>query len=310
MAYMAPVVAGIMHRYRGKWLAGGNRDAVALALGTVYQPRSDNLLPDAHDGHLRHQWNLSRLFGQRHSWICEVFRRKWSLPACWPFCLTSSSLWATRNTENIPHVDRLNSPLHRKSKQTGLDNDYITDWSYGIGESWTFLVPNFKGGVSGQIGALNKEALKDVEPNYKQYVGGRFTSYFGDQPFTMGPVVRRCPGMPALPPGSHPGERPAEVVALIGYSASFMLSWGKYFMGFSDIFLDYVPGYDKFRAVAMTLVHRGIHRAADGRRAPRPHRQRSRRLYSRQPEKNYLDRGCPGRLTLYILYLAFHVLLL
>ena len=70
---------------------------------------------------------------------------------------------------------------------SGLDKDYATQWSYGIGETFTFLIPNFKGGGSGAIGRSDKDALKSVDPQMREQVA-QSSPYFGDQPLTSGPV--------------------------------------------------------------------------------------------------------------------------
>ena len=141
---------------------------------------------------------------------------------------------------------------NQADKTEGLDRSYVTNWSYGVDETWTLLIPNFKGGPTGQIGPDN-EALKDVEPRFKQSIAGQ-NAYFGDQPFTSGPVYAGA------------------VVILLAFLAFFLakgslrylllgvllltvaLSWGRNFNGLTDFFLDYVPFYNKFRAVSSILV--------------------------------------------------------
>jgi hypothetical protein len=142
--------------------------------------------------------------------------------------------------------------LNQENKTDGLDRDYVTNWSYGVDESWTLLVPNFKGGPTAVIGADNK-ALDNVDRQYRQTIASQ-NSYFGDQPFTSGPVYAGA------------------VVFLLAFLAFFFakgslryvligvlflamaLAWGKNFQGLTDFFLDNVPLYDKFRAVASFMV--------------------------------------------------------
>ena len=83
----------------------------------------------------------------------------------------------------------INSSLQTNQNNTtsGLDKDYATQWSYGIGETFTFLIPNFKGGASDAIGRADKEALKQVQPEMREQIA-QSNAYFGEQPFTSGPV--------------------------------------------------------------------------------------------------------------------------
>jgi len=257
MAYMAPVVAGIILTYRGRLLAGGIVTAVALAL-------------ELFTNHVQITYYLMLMMVVYSVVELVMAVRTKTIPAYLKASLVLviaaflavmpnlSSLWATQEYGKYSTRGPSELTLTQDIQTTGLDKDYITDWSYGIGETWTLLVPNFKGGVSDRIGQLNKEALKDVEPNYKQYVANRFTSYFGDQPFTMGPVYVGSIVCLLFLLGVFLVKGPLKWWLLSATALSFMLSWGKYFMWFSDIFLDYVPGYDKFRAVAMTLVIAGF----------------------------------------------------
>jgi hypothetical protein len=142
---------------------------------------------------------------------------------------------------------------NKENATSGLDKNYAVAYSHGIGETFTFLIPNFKGGGSSQIVTTDKDALKSVEPNYREQVAGS-NAYFGDQGGTAGPVYIGAIviflaflGLFIL---DHPLKWPLFAVTVL----AMMLSWGKFFMGISSFFLDYVPGYNKFRAVSMTLV--------------------------------------------------------
>ena len=137
---------------------------------------------------------------------------------------------------------------------SGLDKHYATQYSYGITEIFTFLIPDYKGGPSGMpINYTNKDALKNVDPELREQIGGS-SSYFGVQDSTAGPVylgaivvLLAFLGMLLI---QHPLKWPLFFATLL----AVMLSWGKYFMGLSSLFMDYLPGYNKFRAVSMILV--------------------------------------------------------
>ncbi|MBD3637641.1 MAG: YfhO family protein [Crocinitomicaceae bacterium] len=138
---------------------------------------------------------------------------------------------------------------------SGLDREYITNWSYGKGETFTFIVPNFKGGETMRIGDndANKKILKDVPSQGRQFVKGS-NQYWGDQPFTSGPVyLGIIVVFLALLSFFYTKEK-FRWALLIVTVITVMLSWGKNFMGFTNFFLDYVPGYNKFRAVTIILA--------------------------------------------------------
>ncbi|MEQ8907586.1 MAG: hypothetical protein RIC95_00205 [Vicingaceae bacterium] len=148
-------------------------------------------------------------------------------------------------------------------RSTGLDKDYITRWSYGIEETFTLLLPNAKGGKSGAI--LGKEddvkRLQKEDPQFfnfmvSQYQNERFivNTYWGNQPFTSGPVYAGaivC--FLAFLAFFFVKDR---LVIGLGVAAflAMLLAWGKNFNGLTDFFIDYVPMYNKFRAVSMILV--------------------------------------------------------
>ncbi len=137
---------------------------------------------------------------------------------------------------------------------SGLDKTYATQYSYGISEVFTFLIPNYKGGSSGMpIGMADKDALKQVDPELKEQIG-QSSAYFGVQDSTAGPVYIGAIVVLLAFMGLFLIDHPLKWPLIIGTLFSMMLSWGKYFMGPSSLFMDYLPGYNKFRAVSMILV--------------------------------------------------------
>ena len=117
----------------------------------------------------------------------------------------------------------------------------------------TLLIPNYKGGASEAIGNLDKDALKGVDPNFRDNIAN-FGAYFGDQPFTQGPTYAGAIICLLFIIGLFIVKGPIKWWLLAATVLSIFLAWGRHFMGFTDFFLDYVPGYDKFRSVSMTLV--------------------------------------------------------
>lgn len=136
---------------------------------------------------------------------------------------------------------------------SGLDKNYATQWSYGIGETFTFLIPDFKGGASSAIGQAYPDALKKTSPDYRDAVANS-NAYFGDQPFTSGPVYIGAILMFLCFLGMFIVKNPIKWPLFIATILTIALSWGSNFMGLTNFFMDFVPGYNKFRAVSMILV--------------------------------------------------------
>jgi hypothetical protein len=145
-------------------------------------------------------------------------------------------------------------PATNQSK--GLDRDYITQWSYGVGETFTLLSPYVKGGASEQLGNSpfaekieNSDLSQDeINNTLKGY------SYWGTQPITSGPVyigIIVC--MLAFLGLFFMKDRIKWALFAVTILA-IMLSWGKNFMGLTNFFIDHIPAYNKFRAVTIILV--------------------------------------------------------
>ncbi len=139
-----------------------------------------------------------------------------------------------------------------EDKTEGLDRSYVTNWSYGKAESFSLLVPNFKGGPTGRLGA-NEEALAAVDSRFRQSIAQQ-NSYFGDQPFTSGPVYAGAVIclLAFLALFLRPGTL-KYVLVLVGL-LTMALAWGKNWEALTNFFLDNVPFYNKFRAVASMMV--------------------------------------------------------
>lgn len=135
----------------------------------------------------------------------------------------------------------------------GLDKDYATSWSYGIGETFSFLIPNYKGGGNAAIGRVNPNALKKVNPEFREMVGNS-DAYFGDQPGTSGPVYIGAIVILLALVGMFVIKNPIKWALLAVTLLTVALGWGNNFMGLTSFFMDYVPGYNKFRAVSMIMV--------------------------------------------------------
>lgn len=141
----------------------------------------------------------------------------------------------------------------------GLDRDYAFGWSYGVGETMTLLIPNFYGGAS--QGALEEDsetaqafARLGVPPAQMQELLKALPLYWGDQPFTSGPVYVGAIVCFLFVLGLLVVEKRLRIWLLIATLLSIVLAWGKNFEAFNYFMFDHFPGYNKFRAVSMALV--------------------------------------------------------
>ena len=178
-------------------------------------------------------------------------------------CIVGGAVGILVNLSNLYHTwqysqesMRSKSELVKKNTanqtSSGLERDYITQWSYGIGETWTLLVPNTKGGASQPL-AMNKTAMEHADNNYigiYQQLG----QYWGEQPGTQGPVYVGAFVLFLFVLGLFIVKGPMKWALLVATVLSILLSWGKNYMGLTDLFIDYMPMYAKFRTVASILV--------------------------------------------------------
>lgn len=143
------------------------------------------------------------------------------------------------------------------NKTGGLDKDYATAWSYGIDETIDLLVPNFMGGAS--MGSLDEDSqvyttLKsNGVPNAKRIIQSMPT-YWGEQPITSGPVYIGAIVIFLFVFGLFYVQGSIKWWLAILSLLSVLLAWGHNFMPLTDLFLDYFPGYNKFRTVSMILI--------------------------------------------------------
>ncbi|MBS1653154.1 MAG: YfhO family protein [Bacteroidetes bacterium] len=159
--------------------------------------------------------------------------------------------YTIRGTTDLTINAQLKS--NKENTTSGLDKNYATQWSYGIDETFTFLIPDYKGGVSNAIGNLYPDALKKVNPDFKDSVARNY-SYFGTQPFTSGPVYIGAIIIFLAFLGMFIIKNKLKWPIFFATLLTIALSWGHNFMGLSEFFLSHVPLYNKFRAVSMLLV--------------------------------------------------------
>lgn len=254
LVYVPPTIAGIVLAYRGKLLWGGILTALFVAL----QITSNHV-------QMSYYFFFVILF-----FVGAYFEKAWRTKTLPQFFKASAVLIVAAlvgiaaNVSNLYHTYAYSKETMRgkselvqtgdaaKQTSSGLDRDYITQWSYGIDETLTLLVPNFKGGASAAL-SQSETAMSKANPMYSSLYGS-LTQYFGTQPMTSGPVYVGAFVLFLFVLGCFIVKGPLKW-ALIGATFfSIVLSWGKNFMPLTDFFIDYVPLYNKFRAVSSILV--------------------------------------------------------
>lgn len=253
LAYIPPTIAGIVLAYRGRYIAGGLLAALFASLQilsnhvqmTYYFLFVILFLVLAYFVEAYQEKQLSRFFKASGSLL---------VAALLAVAINASSLYHTYeySKETMRGKSELVKENTANQTKSGLDRSYITQWSYGIGETFSLLVPNVKGGASVPL-MRNEIAAKYANPEFGQ-VYQQLSQYWGEQPGTSGPVYVGAFVLVLFLLGCFIVKGPLKWALLAATLFSIALSWGKNFMGLTDFFIDYIPMYDKFRAVSSILV--------------------------------------------------------
>jgi hypothetical protein len=251
IALLAPTLAGIIMTYRGEWLKGGVITALFLTL-------------QIYSNHLQMTYYFFIMVGIMS--VYEFFYRlkEKELPhflkaiatlfaaAILAIGVNITQIYTTYEYGEFTIRGKSELTFNQENKTGGLDRDYVTGWSYGTGESWSFMIPNAKGGASGYLGE-NTHALNKVDPEFRETIA-RSSHYWGDQPGTSGPVYMGASVVFLFILGLFILRWRYKWALVITAALVIMLSWGKNFMGLTNLFLDYFPLYNKFRAVSSILI--------------------------------------------------------
>ena len=138
-------------------------------------------------------------------------------------------------------------PASVSGKKSGLDIDYAFSWSYGVGETYTLLVPGAMGGGSTEPVGVNSAS-------YKAFHQQQMPLYWGNQPFTSGPVYFGAIVVMLFIMGLILVKGPERWWLLIATILSILMSWGNNFMPFNEWLFNHLPMYNKFRTPSMALV--------------------------------------------------------
>ena len=254
LAYIPPTIAGIVLAYRKKYLLGGIITALFMAMQIL-------------SNHVQMTYYFLFVILFMVGAFFEDAWRKKELPQFFKatgVLIVAGLIGVSINLSNLYHTYEYSKETMRgkselkyegaaaKQSSSGLNRDYITQWSYGIGETFSLLVPNVKGGASVPL-SRSEKAMEKANPMYSSLYS-QLTQYFGDQPMTSGPVYVGAFVLMLFILGCFIVKGPMKWALLGATIFSILLSWGKNFMGLTDFFIDYIPMYNKFRAVSSILV--------------------------------------------------------
>ena len=253
LAYLPPMIAGIVLAYRGKYLWG----LILTAIFAAFEVNANHVQMT--------YYYLFVILAMVLAYLAEAVQQKRYVHflKATGVCIIGGLLGVLINLSNLYHTwqygqesMRGKSELVKKNAgnqtSSGLERDYITQLSYGIDETWTLLVPNTKGGASQPL-AASKTAMEHADNNFIS-IYQQMGQYWGEQPGTQGPVYVGAFVLFLFVLGLFIVKGPMKWALLAVTVLSVMLSWGKNFMGLTDFFIDYVPMYAKFRTVASILV--------------------------------------------------------
>ncbi len=257
LAYLPPMIAGVVLTYRGKYLWG----FLLTALFTAFEVKANHV-------QMTYYYLFIVLF-MVIAFFVKALREKQlqSFLKSSAIVIVAAGIGVAINISNLYHTWQYQKESMRGKSElvkgnnanqtsSGLERDYITQWSYGIDETMTLLVPNAKGGASVPL-VQNESAMSKADPQVQSMlpqIYEAFPQYFGSQPGTSGPVYVGAFVLFLFVLGLFIVKGPMKWALLGATILSILLAWGKNFMGFTDFFLDYVPMYAKFRTVASILV--------------------------------------------------------
>ena len=252
IAFFAPTLAGIILALRGEYLRGG----IIAALFLTFQ---------IHSNHIQMTYYFAIMVAIMFAFEFFYRIKEKELPAFFKTVgvlviasvlalgVNITNIWSTYDYGKYTIRGKSELTFDKEDQTSGLDRSYVTGWSYGVAESWSFMIPNAKGGASGLLGN-NKSAMEKVDPQMRESIGRGSSHYWGDQPGTSGPVYMGAVIVFLFVLGMILLKWRWKWALFLATALVVMLSWGKNMMWFTDLFLDYFPLYNKFRSVSSILV--------------------------------------------------------
>ena len=254
LAYLPPMLAGILLAYKGKYLYS----LIVTGIFTAFEINANHMQMT--------YYYFFIIFFIVLGYLIDSIRQKRMghfLKAS-GVCIIGGLLGLAANLPNLYHTWEYQKESMRSKSElvkantanqtsSGLERDYITQWSYGIDETWTLLVPNTKGGSSMTPVSQCSAAREKADPMYMQ-IYQQMGQYWGEQPGTSGPVYVGAFVLMLFILGLFIVKGSIKWALLAATILSITLSWGHNMMWLTDLFIDYMPMYAKFRTVASILV--------------------------------------------------------
>ena len=252
LAYMAPMIGGIYYTYRYDALKGALFTTFVLAL--EIQANHPQITYYAMICLLIFGM-VEFIFSFKNGTVLKFLRTSALLiiPFIIAIGINFATLYTTYEYGKYSTRGKSDLEVNNKNGTSGLDKNYILFWSYGVDETFNLLIPNYKGGSS-QPFDRDSETFKALNQNNAQSEANRIQKYWGTQQDTAGPHYVGAIIFFLFVLGLIIVKGPEKWWLLTATVLSIMLAWGKNFMPLSNLFIEYFPGYNKFRAVTMTLV--------------------------------------------------------
>ena len=261
IGYLAPMIGGIYAIFRKRYWFGAPLILLYGLLGVTLHPQMTY-----------YYGMLIGVMGCAELYI-HIREKRWKdlgismaiLVGCALLIFSTKLSWWQMNqgylkeTMRGGHSELAQTVDTNSQPKAGLDIDYATAWSYGKSETLTLLIPNYMGGCSGydlgEDSQLEKDLRKMGVParQAKGFCQGAPT-YWGEKAFTSGPVYAGAIICMLFVLGILIVPGPYKWVLLIATLFSITLAWGRNFMGWTELFFNYFPMYNKFRAVESILV--------------------------------------------------------
>lgn len=262
LAYIPPTIGGVVLCYRGRYLAGAALASLfgALQLQSNHPQMSYYFLFVIVALVFAFLWNAIKKRKMRQ-WLIATAAS--IAAAVFAVGANSASLYNSWEYSKETVRGKATEIVAPGESNAGMDRDAITAWSYGLDESFSLLIPNVKGGatikpVNGRIERLGVDLTDKADdlylsPQERQFLS-QFPQYFGDQPMTNGPVYVGAFILLLAVLALFVVDSPLKWALFAVSVLALLLSWGHNFAPLTNFFIDYFPGYNKFRAVASILV--------------------------------------------------------
>ncbi|SKB82829.1 membrane protein YfhO [Parapedobacter luteus] len=255
VAFMAPILAGILLAFRGRYLWG----AVLLALAMALEIRVNHIQVTYYlflavlilvGIELYHAVKEKRLLGFGRAIVYQAVAVLVAL------AVNASLLWPTYEYSKETLRGRANLKTENAQRaDNGVSREYAYQWSQGVGESLTFLIPNaYGGGTSTQLDASSNVAKVLMNHAYSPEAAANFPTYWGEKDFTSGPWYFGAGVVFLFILGLFVVKGKLKWWLLATTALVLLLSFGRHFPLVSDLFFNYFPMYNKFRAVESVLI--------------------------------------------------------